>query len=291
MSSVAIALGTFDGLHIGHKAVLNGASGDKKIALTFETPPKSGDNPALLITSNEKNAQLKKMGFEPIVLDFKSIKNLSPLEFLIWVRDEYNPSLISSGFNFKFGKNAIGDSALLDKFCNENNIKYSCADAVIFDNEPVSSTRIRRYVADGQVLKAAWMLNRYFMYETSVVHGDERGRTIGFPTINQNFPMELVVPKFGVYASMVEIGGKLYPAVTDIGVRPTFKTDHVISETHILDFENNVYEKNARVWLVDFLREEKRFENIDQLKSAISKDKITAQNIIKGSLNDRFLKF
>ncbi|MEE1025974.1 MAG: riboflavin biosynthesis protein RibF [Acutalibacteraceae bacterium] len=280
MSKIAIALGTFDGIHLGHTAVLNKTVGFKKIALTFNTPPKGG-NTNLLMTPEEKNKSLEIMGIKPIVLDFKEVKNLSPLEFLNNVKEKYNPSVIASGFNFHFGKNAEGNTDILLDFCNKNGIEYRLSNAVMFENAPISSTRIRQAVAKGDVLSAFQMLGRYFSFETQVTHGEKRGRTIGFPTINQPYPKELVVPRFGVYASMVQIDGKVYPAVTDIGIRPTFETDYIISETNIMDYNGDAYEKSARISLVGFLRDETKFGSLNELKSAIAKDKEKASKILE----------
>ncbi len=280
MPNIAIALGTFDGVHIGHAAVLNKTVGCKRIALTFNTPPKSKGNVNLLMTSQDKINYLVKMGIEPIVLDFEKIKNLSPLEFLSSIKDKYHPQVIASGFNFRFGKNASGDKEFLADFCRKNNIEYRYAEAVMLDESPVSSTSIRGHIAAGEVKQASKMLDRYFSYEADVVHGDERGRTIGFPTINQVYPGELVIPRFGVYASFTVIDDRVYQSVTDIGRRPTFKTDYIISETNIIDYNSNAYEKKARIFLVDFIRDETRFNSLEELKNAIERDKSMAKSLL-----------
>lgn len=284
MVDIAIALGTFDGIHLGHTAVLNQTVGLKQIALTFNTPPKAGTGGNLLMTAEAKNSALRLMGIEPIVLDFQSIKDTAPLDFLNGIYEKYSPKVIASGFNFRFGKNAAGDSRLLADFCKEKSIEYRLANAVQYEGEAISSTRIRGLISNGDITTATKMLGRYFTFETAVVHGDERGRTIGFPTINQVYPTELVVPKFGVYASVATIDGKDYPAVTDIGVRPTFKTDYVISETNIIGYNSDAYEKTVRISLVDFIRPETRFSGIDELKTAIERDKKIAERILKDVL-------
>ncbi len=282
MSEIAIALGTFDGVHLGHTAVLNETAGFEKIALTFNAPPKGGEN-NLLMLPEEKNNTLKTMGIKPIVLNFQDVKDLSPLEFLNNVKEKYNPLVIASGFNFRFGKNAEGNSDVLLDFCKKNGIEYRLSNAVMFENAPISSTRIRQAVAKGDVQSAFKMLGRYFSFENKVIHGEKRGRIIGFPTINQPYPKKLVVPRFGVYASIVEIDGKTYPAVTDIGIRPTFKTEYIISETNIIDYNGDAYEKSARISLVQFLRDETKFGSLNELKSAISRDKKKASEILKNT--------
>lgn len=283
MPEYSVALGTFDGLHLGHKAVLQSIikNGLTPVALTFDVPPKFSKKTNLLITPNEKINRLKKLGISAEVLDFNSVKNLSPNEFLNFIKAKFSPKIIATGCNFHFGKGALGTTGDLADFCKANGILYLCSDAVNYNGEPVSSSRIRCLIQNGEIKSANKMLGEKFSFSGEITHGDERGRTIGFPTLNIPFPTELVVPEFGVYASLVEIDGKIHKAVTDIGVRPTFKTDYVISETNVIDFNGDIYGKTAKVHLVDFIRSELKFSGIDELKKAISADKKTAAEILK----------
>ncbi len=278
MEKTSIAFGTFDGLHKGHLAVLENIMGefDLPFALTFQAPPKDiklGKKSELIMTLEEKNKLLKSMGVNPVVLDFERVKNLEPLEFLNKIKDEYNPAFISSGFNFKFGKDAKGDTATLEKFCSENKIQYVKTPPVDFFGEPISSTRIRNAIKSGDLSLAKSMLGRDFYFKGEVIHGDERGRTIGFPTINQFYPNELVLPRFGVYASVTVIDKIPYKSVTNIGIRPTFKTDYVLSETHIMDYKGDAYGKRVKIILKAHLRDEIKFSSLEELKSAIEGDK------------------
>ena len=278
-----VALGTFDGLHIGHKAVLNQIlnKGGSPIALTFNLPPKASECKNLLMTPEEKITAMQRLGIKVVVLDFEKIKNLTATQFLTDIAKEYNPSVIASGFNFRFGKNALGSTDDLQAFCNENGIEFCLAKAVLSGDMPVSSTRIRQAVLNGEIALANQMLGRRFCYTAPVLHGDERGRVLGFPTINQLYPEIMVKPKYGVYASLTEIDGKIYKSVTDIGIRPTFKTDYTISETNIFDFDKSVYGKTAKVYLVDFIRAEQRFASVENLKNSIDNDKQKALEILK----------
>lgn len=277
-----VALGTFDGLHIGHKAVLNQilGKGGNPFALTFNLPPKAGEKKNLLMTPEDKINALSQMGVEAVVLDFQKIKDLTPEQFLNDITKKYNPSVIASGFNFKFGKNAAGNTDTLQKFCSEKGIECLIADAVCMGDLPVSSTRIRTAIKNSEIHLANQMLGKNFCYSAPVMHGDERGRTMGFPTINQSYPNNLVVPKYGVYASFTEIDGKLYKSVTNIGKRPTFETDYIISETNIIDFNGNAYGKNAKVHLVEYIRTEQKFSCLNELKAAIENDKQRAIGIL-----------
>lgn len=282
MPEYAVALGTFDGLHSGHKAVLSNIlkEGLLPLVLTFDLPPKINQKSNLLMTPEDKIKALNKLGIKTEVMDFNKVKDISPNEFLSFIKKEYSPKIIATGYDFRFGKGASGDTSLIADFCKNNNMSYICTDAVLEDLMPVSSTRIRELIKTGEVKKASKMLGRNFAFSGEVNHGDERGRTIGFPTVNIAYPTELVIPKFGVYASLTEIDGKFYKSVTDIGVRPTFKTDFVISETNIMDFSSDVYEKNVTIHLVDFIREETKFSSLNELKSAIENDKKIAEEVL-----------
>ena len=271
----AIALGTFDGVHIGHREVLNLPLGYKRIAVTFSQPPKlegryEGN---LLMLPCEKEKTLKLLGIDNIYcLQFEMVKDINSLDFLKSLKEKFSPALISCGFNYRFGKDGKGDTALLKEFCEENNIELKITDEVKFNGITVSSTRIRKLINNGEISLANKLLGRNFSFETQVIHGDKRGRTLGFPTINQKYPKELVNLRFGVYKSKVCVGGKEYDGITNIGKRPTFSTDYIISETHIKNFYGEIYGENVRVELLDFIRDEARFASIEELKKQIDKD-------------------
>ena len=142
-----------------------------------------------------------------------------------------------------------------------------------FEGEPISSTRIRKSITLGEIEKANAMLGRDFCYDFTVVHGDKRGRTMGSPTINQFFDDGFTVPAYGVYASFCEVNGKVYPAVTNIGIRPTWRVDDTLCETHIFDFNGDLYGETIRIELIKYLREEKEFSSLDELKKQLNYDK------------------
>ena len=283
MPDFSVALGTFDGVHLGHRAVLESTlkKGLIPIALTFDLPPKFGSKQNLLMTPIDKIKALSTLGISAEVMDFEKIKDTPPNEFLTFIKEKFSPKIIATGYNFRFGKSALGTTNDIAEFCKINNIEYICANAVKVGGEAVSSTRIRKLIADGEVNLAGKMLGQHFFFSGEITHGDARGRTIGFPTLNIPYPTELVIPKFGVYASLTEVNGKIYKSVTDIGVRPTFKTDYIISETNIMGFEGDLYGKIAKIHLVDFIRGEVKFGGVEELKFAISKDKKTAAQILK----------
>ena len=275
LSKNAIALGTFDGVHIGHRMVLNLPDDYKKTAVTFALPPKSvlSGNKGLITTIDDKCRILKDLGFEDIeLLEFEKIRNMSAIEFLNFLKQKYNPDYISCGFNYKFGKNGAGTTETLKNYCLENSITLNVSDCVEKDGIPVSSTVIRNMLSNGDIVGANKLLSMPFSFEGEVVSGDKRGRTLGFPTINQKYPEELVKVKFGVYKTRVEFDGKHYIGITNIGIRPTYKTDYVTSETYISGFSGNLYGKNVRITLLEFLREERKFSNSTELKNQIEAD-------------------
>lgn len=277
MAKTALALGTFDGVHSGHISVINAAvsSGYRAVAVAFPEPPRAffECKTELLTSPHEKQQLLRELGIDSVhFLDFGKIKDMPPEEFLLYLKNTFNPALISCGFNHRFGKDGKGDIPLLINFCRANNIKLMVADAVTVGDNVLSSTYIRSLIKNGEVSTANRYLARPFGFSGEVIHGDKRGRTIGFPTINQLYPAIKVPVRFGVYKSSVTVDGTTYSGITNVGIRPSFRTDAVMAETYILDFDGEIYGKIADVRLVDFIRDEQKFSGISELKRAIDKD-------------------
>ena len=267
----AVAFGTFDGIHAGHRAVLKHILPYNSIAVTFSSPPHSESS--LLMSATDKLFALKEIGVKKVVsLDFSRVKNLSPKEFLDVIKNKYSPDIMCCGFNFRFGKNASGDTETIKEYCKQNNIECFVASPVTENGMAVSSTSIRNYIKQGDVEKANGMMFKSFSFTSPVCHGDARGRTLGFPTANQIYPENLVKPRFGVYETLVNIDGKDYRAISNIGIRPTFSTETVGAETFIIGFSGNVYGSKIKLTLVRFLRDEKKFSDIDELKKQIKDD-------------------
>ena len=292
---VLVALGTFDGLHIGHKKVLlsDTTEYDEKIALMFTEHPQktlSGDVPGELITATKRKQLLNQWGYMPRFIDFSEISNLSPEEFIdeILIR-KFNATALCCGFNYRFGKCAKGDVNLLKRLCAEREIKLTVCEEVDFEGLPVSSTRIRESIKNGDIRTANEMLGRYFSYDFEVVHGDARGRTLGSPTINQFFSENFAVAEYGVYASFTVINGKKYISVTNIGVRPTIEGgSEKRSETNIVGFSGDLYGQNIEVFLVEKLRGEMAFKSLDELSARIFADREKATEIIKKEFQNEF---
>lgn len=270
----AVALGTFDGLHKGHLAVLGIPDGYRKIALIFDIPPKCTQKGEveLLLTPSEKIKRLENLGFIVEILKFDEVKDLTAEKFLELVKEKFNPALISCGFNYRFGKGGLGDTALLESFCKENSITIQLQHPVTDNGEIVSSSLIRNALKTGDILKANRLLDYDFSFNAEVIKGDGRGTILGFPTVNQKFPDGLTTPKFGVYKTEITIDGEAFKGITNIGARPTFPTDYIICETFIIGFEGDLYGKNLTVTLKEFLREEKKFSNEKELTAQVLSD-------------------
>lgn len=271
----ALVLGTFDGLHPGHRAVIESAEPYRIVAVTFRIPPKFyfGDNSGLVMLPEDKLRALKLLGADEIkVLDFEKVRNISPEEFLKQLVEEFSPARICCGYDYRFGINASGDTGLLSAFCRERNIEFVCSSCVSCDGVPISSTLLRGMLVDGDIEKANSYIYGGFGFTGAVLHGDARGRTIGFPTLNQKYPELLAPLKPGVYSAEVETENGIYRGISNIGIRPTFQTKSVFAETHLLGFSDDVYGKIITLKPKKFLRPEKKFNSVEELKKAISDD-------------------
>ena len=282
MNKLALALGTFDGLHRGHLNVLDEAKafsfeGFVPAMLMFDVHPQAvlkGSAPPMLITSEDKEKYAKKLGVLPVHISFEEIRNLSPEEFLRDVLiEKHNVGAVICGENFLFGKNGEGNSKILCKLCEKYDIIYRMAKSTIYKGEMISATRIREALSQGDVITANEMLGRNFSYDFLVVEGNKIGKKVlGFPTINQHFPTGFINLKHGVYASQSTVDGVVYPSVTNFGCHPTIGGDKVLSETCILGFDGDLYNQKIRVELLDFIRAEKKFNGKDELKAQIDYD-------------------
>lgn len=287
MNNLALALGTFDGIHKGHLNVLSEAKKLEKDCLTpavlvFDRHPQEvlfGKKQFLLSTDTEKDRIFKENGILPVNVCFKEIKNYTPEEFVLFTKNLGAKALIC-GENFKFGKNSSGNTEFLFELCEKYGIIFRKAKSEYFDSGLISSSRIRKALQNGEIKKANEMLGRYFSYDFPVSHGKGNGSNWGFPTANQKIPDEFIRLKFGVYASRVLIKGKYYPSVTNFGVRPTVAdSGETVSETFVLRFNEDLYNENLCVELIDFLRSEQKFQSVDELSAQVFKDSKKAVRI------------
>ena len=287
----AVALGYFDGIHIGHKSVLNKALQKAKeknlipVVVLFDIHPKkllSGAVPPIITIEEKKRKILTDMGFEIFDFDFRQGMNYEPEEFIDKIIvGTLSAKAVSCGFDYHYGKGGKGNAETMRADLGERGIEFYSLEPVYLGDEIVSSTAIRKLITEGEIEKANAMLGEYFSYDFAVNKGDGLGRTWGIPTINQSFPEDFIVPKYGVYVSETVVDGESYLSVTNVGTRPTVADAGFRSETCILDFSGDLYSKNVQVKLIKYLREEKKFPNVDALRDAIGKDIENARKVYK----------
>lgn len=258
---IAVAIGDFDGMHRAHRTVVTGA------------------DEVIVYCVNNKFSLLQKSIFErrfpnTVFADFNEIKNMDGSEFIEKIiMDKFGAGMVLCGFNFRFGKNASWSALDMRNYLEDRDVWVRILEHLDFEGEPISSTRIRKAVAEGDIEKANEMLGYNFTFESEVIEGDKRGRTIGFPTINQHLPDGLIAPKYGVYESRALIDGRAYKAFTNIGIRPTWRVDIPLAETHIFDYSGDLYSKIVRIELIRYLRGEKEFSSVNELKEQLDYDK------------------
>lgn len=282
----ALALGVFEGLHIGHRAVICQAAGREDLdaaILTFSGHLPKGEG-GVLMPPDRRARLLENMGIaEQFILDFEAIRNLSPEEFVRDIlRNQLDARLVACGFNYRFGKGGAGTVDTFRRLGQAYGIQVVAVPAVEVDGEPVSTSRIRRCLEAGNMALANRLLGVPFTLDFEVVHGRQLGRELGTPTINQPLPAGFIQPRFGVYASAVEVEGRVTYGVTNIGVKPTVGAEAPLAETWIPEYEGDLYGQRIRVSPLRFLREEKTFASIAQLKEQIHRDGDTARREILG---------
>ena len=269
-------IGAFDGVHLGHQALINMAKSisTKYQILTFDPVPKKYFDimHRLLSTKDMKIDILSRFNPESVIfLNFEDVKDLNPKDFCNILEKKLNTKSIVVGKDFKFGKNREGDVNFLIKYFGKSNV-HVLNDYVVNDSK-ISSTLIKSTINQGNLDLANQYLGYSYKLKGTVIHGNRMGHQIGFPTANISIDINLVVPKFGVYEVVVIKDDKTYKGVMNIGNKPTVSDDINLSyEVHILDFDEDIYESVLEVELLSFIREEIKFDNIDQLKTQIALD-------------------
>lgn len=286
----AVALGLFDGVHMGHQRVLSAAVQCRKdglvpSAFTFNTetfPRKHGKAFEFLYDEEHKQRLLEEIGIEAVYTGrFSDICEMDGESFCRNVlKDMLNAKKVFCGSDFRFGKGAKWSFNELVIFGKQLGFDVFLVDVVCLDGAEVSSTRIREYLRTGKPEKAAELMGRYYEISGEVVHGNAIGRTINFPTINQSFKIGQLVPAKGVYLSRVKTPLGFHFGVTNIGTKPTVSKENVpLAETHILDFKDDLYGTYCTTKLLRFIRCEKKFENITALQRQIIEDTQTARKL------------
>jgi riboflavin kinase/FMN adenylyltransferase len=290
-----VALGNFDGVHLGHQAVLRraveaGRERDARVvAATFDPHPRAvlgaGGSPKLLTTLGLRREALVRYGADEVrVITFDlNLSKKSPREF---VRDvlvgEMRAEAVVVGETFRFGHRAAGDVRDLAALMEEmEGTAYSVPVRGAGEHGEISSTRIRTLISEGAVAQAAGLLGRPYVLRGEVVEGDRRGRTIGFPTANVRPDPVALVPARGVYAGFVRIGEETYPACTNVGVAPTFDRAESRVEAHLLNFHGDLYGRVVDVEFSQRIRDEKRFSGVDELTEQIHRDVEQARRLTR----------
>ena len=286
------ALGCFDGVHAGHSYLISEA---KKIAnekniqtavWSFTEPPKNYFKPhsvPLLTLHSEKRIAMQRLGVDILVsVPFdQQTSSLSAEDFFNEILIKRMKSAhIVCGFNYRFGKGGVGDTELLRKLCDKNNIEISVIPPITVDGITVSSSEIRTAIDNGNVELAKKLLGRPYSLRAKVISGKHLGHTLGFPTVNQEFEGDKAVPLYGVYLTQIQIGKKTNYGITNIGVQPTVNASKLYAETNIFDFSGDLYGKTITVEFLRFLRTERKFDSVDDLKSQISNDIQKAKSML-----------
>ena len=283
-----VALGSFDGLHSGHLSLVNkiielaNENKGRSIVYTFKNHPrtliKGATPPKLLMDNESKEEILEALGVDLIYFEEfnEEYMKLTPEGFIKYLCEKFKVKGIVVGFNYRFGYKNIGNIEMLKELSTKYGYELYVMEPCNYENEVISSTRIRNELLSGNVDKAMKMLNRPYCIKGKVVHGKKLGRAIGFPTANLDYSKEALIPKKGVYYTNVQWQGKIYKGITSVGNNPTVNGDKLTIETYILDFNNDLYGHNIKVYFIKKIRDEKKFNSIDDLVIQLKKDKYYA---------------
>jgi len=291
----AVTIGVYDGVHRGHRAVLEDLAQaarrlgiERTVVLTFDRHPASVVNPAAapkMLTSVARRIEiLGELGVDVVgVLPFEHIRRMRPEEFVERVLvDALRSKLVVIGSNFRFGVDRSGDAETLREEGRRYGFDVDAIDLLRGDGDTVSSTAIRRALREGKVRAAADALGRPYELEGTVVAGDGRGRTLGYPTANLAISDGLLIPADGVYAVTADVGDRSYHAVANIGVRPTFGGTERVVEAFVLDGVPYLYGRQIRLRFIERIRDEQQFEGSEELIEQIGRDVEQARSLLEG---------
>lgn len=292
---ITVALGTFDGVHIGHQKVISRSVESAKqldgtsVVFTFSNHPLSiiapERCPLQIITQDDKVELIEKLGVDILInIPFTAeFLNLSASQFISLLLDQLNPKHILIGPNYFFGYKRCGTPELLQKSGLQYGFTVEINPTVYVDDVMVSSTLIRQMITAGQVHQAATLLGRPVTLKGRVIHGAKRGRLLGYPTINLGIASGLAIPQNGVYAVELIIQDNQFNGIANVGTNPTFHDIGRRIEVHILDFSGDLYGEAVTVRFLNHIRKEQTFSNSEELKSQIAKDIVAAQKYYQTS--------
>lgn len=294
-----VTIGNFDGLHLGHQELIKQTKlmaarlKTATVVYTFSPHPShllSYKPQQMLMTDQQKKQGLAHFGidavvFEPFIPEFSNVSDEDFLQKILI--ESLKVSGVVVGENFKFGRKGAGDAVSLKKYLMSHGVEVKIVPYVLVDKQLCSSSSVRQLIMSGQVEAAAALLGRFYALQGVVVHGDGRGKSIGFASATLQTEQELL-PATGVYAALVKLPGleKTMFGATNVGFRPTFKDDkNIFVETHILDFDQSIYGQRMELEFVEKIRDELKFNSVDELKAQIQKDLLTVRQLFSVSLN------
>lgn len=289
-SSSVVALGFFDGVHRGHRALLSAAKekatelGLPFVVFSFVSESPGLKAPERLYSTDIKSELLFSLGAEYIVYaNFPDMSEMSAEEFVSsFLLTTLGAKLAVCGRDFGFGKGRAGDAELLRKLMKDSAGEALIIEDELTDGEKISSTLIKDLIKDGKIKKATELLGEPFFIIGDVIKGDGRGKTLGIPTVNVSLQNDKSFLRSGVYHTKIEINGKRYTGITNVGVCPTFSERDRHTETFILGFCDTVYGESVKISFLDYLREEKKFDNKDALLEQIEKDLMVIKEAARG---------
>lgn len=293
-SNPILTIGNYDGIHLGHRRIIERvkemtrAVSGTSVLMTFDPHPlhllKPDKELAAITPPEEKERVIAETGIDLLfIVPFTSeFSQISPETFVSYILVErLGVKGVVIGYDFKFGREGIGDTSFLMGMGKRHGFSVEVVDAVIMDGDKVGSNRIRKLVAEGEVARAARLLGRPYSMSGIVVRARGRGRSIGFPTVNLHTHYPLV-PKRGVYVSEVEFDGVRHPGVTNVGYNPTFGDQERSIETFIIDFKDDLYDKELKLYFLERIRDEVKFSDADELKARIAGDVEAAKEYFRG---------
>lgn len=284
----AITFGKFDGVHRGHRLLLDALlqkkqAGLKTVVFTFDIPPRKqmGKDQGVVLTTNEEKMRL----FENLGIDYciecpfsDEIRNMRAEDFIHMIVGRLHVACMVVGTDFCFGHNRTGDYRLLQEYAGQLGYEVIVLDKIQEGGRDISSTDIREYIREGALEKAEELLGYPYFARGTVEHGNEIGRTIGFPTMNLFPGPEKLLPPFGVYITKILLGERKYFGITNVGRKPTIEGENPVSiETHVLDFSQDAYGRTMEVYFLRHIRPEAQFSSLEELRRQIAQDSEVAK--------------
>ena len=293
LSDTAVALGAFDAIHTGHRAIIEDiveyARGNKlkSVVYMFKNMPKEVIDGVRIpsVNSFEQRIRiLEKMGVDVVVAEefTEEFSQISAEDFVKkYLVKKLGAKYVVSGDNYHFGKMGKGDAGFLAEFLGPYGVKTKAIPCIMADGERVSSTRIRKCIEEGKIEEAEKLLGRCYSIYGRVSKGNQIGRLMDFPTANISIPKNCISLQYGVYITKTIVDGKVYPSITNVGGKPTVEENAECIETHIMEFSGDIYEKEIEIEFIKYIRGINKFSSIDELKKQIEKDKEIAKAYFK----------